>query len=118
MIRNDLQHIQLDSQSQRRTSVARTRLQLQLFLRLKALNSNLKKDIENSITLILVLAFLKFKRALYHYVCASPGPFNMLDFQQPKKVMLLRRNLAGTKGLSIAFDLPTHRGFRSRTRSG
>jgi methylmalonyl-CoA mutase N-terminal domain/subunit len=23
-----------------------------------------------------------------------PGPFNMLDFQQPKKVMLFRRNLA------------------------
>jgi methylmalonyl-CoA mutase len=42
-----------------------------------------------------------------------PGPFNMLDFQQPKKVMLFRRNLAAGQGLSIAFDLPTHRGYDS-----
>jgi methylmalonyl-CoA mutase len=35
-------------------------------------------------------------------------------FQQPKKVMLLsKKSCCRTKGLSIAFDLPTHRGYDS-----
>jgi methylmalonyl-CoA mutase len=35
-------------------------------------------------------------------------------FQQLKKVMLLQtQSCCGPKGLSIAFDLPTHRGYDS-----
>jgi methylmalonyl-CoA mutase len=34
-------------------------------------------------------------------------------FLQPKKVMLLQKKSGRTKGLSIAFDLPTHRGYDS-----
>jgi methylmalonyl-CoA mutase len=37
----------------------------------------------------------------------------MLDFLQPKKVIYRRNLAAGQKGLSVAFDLPTHRGYDS-----
>jgi methylmalonyl-CoA mutase len=61
MIRNDLQHIQLDSQSQNKNQrCTNKRFRLQRFSRLKALNSNLpilNKILKTSITLILV-AFL------------------------------------------------------------
>lgn len=46
----------------------------------------------------------------------NPGPFaNMLVFQPLKNQMpFYRRNLAaGQKGLSVAFDLATHRGYDS-----
>jgi hypothetical protein len=48
-----------------------------------------EKILKISITLILVLAFLPIYGAIL--LCMRrPGPFvNMLDFQQPKKVMLL-----------------------------
>jgi hypothetical protein len=74
MIRNDLQHIQLDSQSKQEPALNKRHL-LQRFSRLKALNSSLpilNKILKTSITLILVLAFLLFTRSLYYYVCASP----------------------------------------------
>jgi methylmalonyl-CoA mutase len=47
-----------------------------------------EKDIENSITLILVLAFLLFRGPYTTMYVRRPGPFNMLDFQQPKKCFL------------------------------
>jgi methylmalonyl-CoA mutase len=49
---------------------------------------------------------------------AVPGQFdNMPDFQQLKKVMLLQtQSCCRPKGLSIAFDLPTHRGDSDHER--
>jgi methylmalonyl-CoA mutase N-terminal domain/subunit len=40
---------------------------------------------------------------------------NMQDFQQQKKVMLYDEICRRTKGLSIAFDLLTHRGYMIQT---
>jgi methylmalonyl-CoA mutase len=76
MIRNDLQHIQLDSQkSKQEPALHEQEASTAAFLRLKALNSSLpilKKILKTSITLILVLAFLPIYGSLYYYVCASP----------------------------------------------
>jgi hypothetical protein len=88
---NDLQHIQLDDQkSKQEPALHEQEVPTAAFSRLKALKPTYsQQDIETSITLILVLAFLPIYRALYYYVCVALGPFvNMLDFQQPKKVLL------------------------------
>jgi methylmalonyl-CoA mutase len=91
------------------------------FLRLKALNSNTysEQDIENLDHLDFGAGFSPYLRGPYTTMYVRrPGPFvNMLDFQQPKKVMLFI-DVILLAGLSIAFDLPTHRGYDSRTRSG
>ena len=50
------------------------------------------------------------------YVQTAHGPFvNMPDFQQQKTAMLFTEGIlqAGQKGLSVAFDLATHRGYDS-----
>jgi methylmalonyl-CoA mutase len=74
MIRNDLQHIQLDSQKQEPALHEQEASTAAFFtaegIELKPTYS--EQDIENPITLILVLAFLLFTRSLYYYVCASP----------------------------------------------
>jgi hypothetical protein len=62
------------------------------FLRLKALNSNLPilKDIENLDHLDFGAGFSPYLRGpILQCMCVALGQFNMLDFQQPKKVMLL-----------------------------
>jgi methylmalonyl-CoA mutase len=53
-------------------------------------------------------------------MCVALGQFaNMQDFQQQKEILSIDEILPG-QGLSIAFDLPTHRGYDSdqRTRCG
>lgn len=121
MIRNDLQHIQLDSQKLKEED---------FLLEKKAANSDFftaesielksnytKQDIDN-------LEHLDFGAG---FAPNLRGPYTTMYVRRPWTIRqyagfstaeesnaFYRRNLAaGQKGLSIAFDLPTHRGYDS-----
>jgi len=60
-------------------------------------------------------------RAVPDHVCGAPvdrAPVMPASRPQPKATAFYRRNLAaGQMGLSVAFDLPTHRGYDSDHRA-
>ena len=121
MIRNDLQHIQLDSQKSKEEPALHEQdaSTADFFtaegIELKSTYS--KKDIEN-------LKHLDFGAGFAPYL---RGPYTTMYVRRPWTIRqyagfstaeesnaFYRRNLAaGQKGLSIAFDLPTHRGYDS-----
>ncbi|SEA00236.1 heterodimeric methylmalonyl-CoA mutase large subunit precursor [Flavobacterium gillisiae] len=121
MIRNDLQHIQLDSQKSKEEPALQEQdaLTADFFtaegIELKPTYS--KKDIEN-------LKHLDFGAG---FAPNLRGPYTTMYVRRPWTIRqyagfstaeesnaFYRRNLAaGQKGLSIAFDLPTHRGYDS-----
>jgi hypothetical protein len=100
MIRNDLQHIQLDSQSQREPA-----LQEQMLLNL------IRKILKTSRHLEFGLAFAPNLRAIYHNVCASLDNRQYAGFSTAEEILFLQTNLLPGSGLSIA--LPPHRGYDS-----
>jgi methylmalonyl-CoA mutase len=121
MIRNDLQHIQLDSQK----SKEKPALQAQYaptadFFTAEGIelkSTYTQKDIES-------LKHIDFGAGFPPYL---RGPYTTMYVRRPWTIRqyagfstaeesnaFYRRNLAaGQKGLSIAFDLPTHRGYDS-----
>jgi len=121
MIRNDLQHIQIDSQKSKEEpalheqDAATTDFFTAEGIELKSTYS--KKDLEN-------LKYLDFGAG---FAPNLRGPYTTMYVRRPwtirqyagfstaeKSNAFYRRNLAaGQKGLSIAFDLPTHRGYDS-----
>ncbi|PKH67163.1 methylmalonyl-CoA mutase [Flavobacterium sp. ALD4] len=120
-MRNDLQHIQLDSQKSKEEPALHEQdaSTADFFtaegIELKSTYS--KKDIEN-------LKHLDFGAGFAPYL---RGPYTTMYVRRPWTIRqyagfstaeesnaFYRRNLAaGQKGLSIAFDLPTHRGYDS-----
>jgi methylmalonyl-CoA mutase len=121
MIRNDLQHIQLDSQKSKEEPALHEQdaTTADFFtaegIELKSTYS--EKDIEN-------LKHLDFGAG---FAPNLRGPYTTMYVRRPWTIRqyagfstaeesnaFYRRNLAaGQKGLSIAFDLPTHRGYDS-----
>ncbi|WP_165929260.1 methylmalonyl-CoA mutase [Flavobacterium hiemivividum] len=121
MIRNDLQHIQIDSQKSKEEpalheqDAATTDFFTAEGIELKSTYS--KKDLEN-------LKYLDFGAG---FAPNLRGPYTTMYVRRPWTIRqyagfstaeesnaFYRRNLAaGQKGLSIAFDLPTHRGYDS-----
>jgi methylmalonyl-CoA mutase len=121
MIRNDLQHIQLDSQKSKEEPASQVKeaTATDFFtaegIELKSTYS--KKDIEDLQHLDFAAGFAPNLR----------GPYTTMYVRRPWTIRqyagfstaeesnaFYRRNLAaGQKGLSIAFDLPTHRGYDS-----
>ncbi|NGY35994.1 methylmalonyl-CoA mutase [Flavobacterium sp. XN-5] len=121
MIRNDLQHIQIDNQKSKEEpalhepDAATTDFFTAEGIELKSTYS--KKDLEN-------LKYLDFGAG---FAPNLRGPYTTMYVRRPWTIRqyagfstaeesnaFYRRNLAaGQKGLSIAFDLPTHRGYDS-----
>jgi hypothetical protein len=78
--------------------------------------TNIEQDIEN----IKHLDFGTVSRNLQWLTADVRAPTMRIiwDFLLPKKAMLLQtKRLLVKKGLSIAFDLPTHRGYDSDHRA-
>ncbi|TDE06814.1 methylmalonyl-CoA mutase [Flavobacterium hiemivividum] len=120
-MRNDLQHIQIDSQKSKEEpalheqDAATTDFFTAEGIELKSTYS--KKDLEN-------LKYLDFGAG---FAPNLRGPYTTMYVRRPWTIRqyagfstaeesnaFYRRNLAaGQKGLSIAFDLPTHRGYDS-----
>ncbi|MFT4983198.1 MAG: methylmalonyl-CoA mutase [Flavobacterium sp.] len=121
MIRNDLQHIQLDSQkSKQEPALHEQKATTAKFFTAEGIElkpTYSEKDIEN-------LHHLDFGAGFSPYL---RGPYTTMYVRRPWTIRqyagfstaeesnaFYRRNLAaGQKGLSIAFDLPTHRGYDS-----
>ena len=119
MVRKDLKHINLESQKSKAESQNSEDLTNSFMtaeeIELKETYS--EKDIEN-------LEFLEFGAGFSPYL---RGPYATMYVKRPWTIRqyagfstaeesnaFYRRNLAaGQKGLSIAFDLPTHRGYDS-----
>jgi methylmalonyl-CoA mutase len=95
MIRNDLQHIQLDSQkSKQEPALHEQEASTAAFFTAEGIElkpTYSEQDIENLDHLDFGAGFSPYLRGPYTTMYVRrPGPFvNMLDFQQPKKVMLL-----------------------------
>jgi methylmalonyl-CoA mutase len=121
MIRNDLQHIQLDSQkSKQEPALHEQEVPTAAFFTAEGIElkpTYSEQDIEN-------LDHLDFGGGFSPYL---RGPYTTMYVRRPWTIRqyagfstaeesnaFYRRNLAaGQKGLSIAFDLPTHRGYDS-----
>jgi methylmalonyl-CoA mutase len=121
MIRNDLQHIQLDNQkSKQEPALQEQEAPTAEFFTAEGIElkrTYSEKDIEN-------LNHLDFGAGFSPYL---RGPYATMYVRRPWTIRqyagfstaeesnaFYRRNLAaGQKGLSIAFDLPTHRGYDS-----
>jgi methylmalonyl-CoA mutase len=121
MIRNDLQHIQLDSQkSKQEPALHEQEASTAAFFTAEGIElkpTYSEQDIEN-------LDHLDFGGGFSPYL---RGPYTTMYVRRPWTIRqyagfstaeesnaFYRRNLAaGQKGLSIAFDLPTHRGYDS-----
>ena len=117
MIRKDLKHIKLDVKTHDSNE---WKADLETFVTAEGINLNkdyTQKDIEN-------LEFLDFGAGFAPYL---RGPYATMYVKRPWTIRqyagystaeesnaFYRRNLAaGQKGLSVAFDLPTHRGYDS-----
>jgi methylmalonyl-CoA mutase len=121
MIRNDLQHIQLDSQkSKEKPALQAQDASTADFFTAEGIelkSTYTQKDIES-------LKHIDFGAGFPPYL---RGPYTTMYVRRPWTIRqyagfstaeesnaFYRRNLAaGQKGLSIAFDLPTHRGYDS-----
>ncbi|KDN54944.1 methylmalonyl-CoA mutase [Flavobacterium seoulense] len=125
MIRKDLRHIQLDNQKSKATnsledSYAKEKTNAKIFVTAEGIElkqNYSEKDIEN-------LEHLDFAAGFPPYL---RGPHTTMYVQKPWTIRqysgfstaeesnhFYRKNIhAGQGGLSIAFDLPTHRGYDS-----
>ena len=115
MSRKDLQHIVLKSNSESKNSGTTKRKSTAEDIELKA--NYTKADVEHLEHLSFIAGMPPFLR----------GPYSTMYVQRPWTIRqyagfstatesnaFYRRNLkAGQKGLSVAFDLPTHRGYDS-----